>query len=240
MSETIREMRQVIVSSSPVHLTGESSTPEGARGIVAIAYERVGGTEDFLRCLNDLANAYNRAGLATLSVNLLSPEDEELDKATGFFRENIEVLHQRVQGITNWLIDNEETLSMSIGYFGVGVCAAAILAAASLRPDAVRAIAAISPRIDLVSSYLPRVITPTLIIAGDRDRPALDMGLMALAELTTDTRLDIVREARERGLPHKLEAIPGVASVFENKQSLQRLEQLAIPWFTRYFSAELL
>ena len=237
MSETTRKMKQVVVLSGPVQLAGVLSIPEGARNVVSIAYERVGDTEDYLRSLNDLADAYNQAGLATLSVNLLSSEDEELDKATGFFRENTDVLHQRVIDIMNWLSDNDETNFLGFGHFGVGVSGAAILEAASFRPDAVHAIVAVSPLIDLGSSCLPNVIAPTLIVAGDRDRAALDMDQAALGQLTTDTTLDDVREARERGLPHRLEAIPGVTSVFENEQSLQRLEQLAAPWFTRFLSA---
>ena len=242
MSESIhdqnlnRAMKQVMVASNLVDLEGVLSIPDGADGLVAIAYDRMGDAEPILHNLNNLADAFGRAGLATLLVNLLSPENEELDKTTGFFRENVEVLHQRVNGITNWLIANEETQNMGIGYFGVGVSAAAILAAASLRPDAVHAIVAVTPRIDLVRSYLPRVITPTLIMAGDRDRPALDMSRTAVTELTTDTALDDVREARERGLAHKLETIPDVASVFETEQSLQRLEQLATRWFASYLS----
>ena len=70
---------------------------------------------------------------------------------------------------------------------------------------------------------------PTLLIAAERDLQSIDMSLKALSELTSDTTLDIVREARERGLSHTLEAIPGVANVFENAQSLQKVGQLRNP-----------
>ena len=60
------------------------------------------------------------------------------------------------------------------------------------------------------------------------------MSLKAVAELTTDTTLDIVREARERGLPHTLKAIPEVTNVFENEQSVQKVGQLAAQWFARF------
>ena len=191
-------------------------------------------SEHILDDLNTLADANRRAGLATLSVNLLTPEDEALDKMTHFFRENVGVLHQRIIGIANWLINNDETQSLSIGCFGAGVSVAASLAAAAVRPDAIHAIVAIDPRTDLVSSYLPRVVMPTLLIAAERDMQSIDMSLKALSELTSDTTLDIVREARERGLSHTLEAIPGVANVFENAQSLQKVGQLATHWFTRF------
>ncbi len=239
--------RRVLVWGGPVQLEGILTIPQGAHAVVVIPYDRMGNWE---HGLNELADASRRAGLATLLVNLFTPEDEVVDKTTGFLRENVNVLHQRVLGITNWLIADAEPQSITIGYFGVGVSAAAALAAAARRPDAVHAIVAVAPRIDLVSAYLTRIVTPTLLIAGERDRQALDMSHKALAELNCDTTLDIVRaagnlahttldivrEARERGLAHTLETVPGVADVFENEQSLHQVEQLATWWFTSHLS----
>jgi pimeloyl-ACP methyl ester carboxylesterase len=226
--------RKVMVWGGAVQLEGTLSIPEGAHALVVIAYERMDNPEHVLGCLNALADASWRAGLATLLVNLLTPEDEALDKTTRFFRENVGVLHQRIIGIANWLINNDETQSLSIGCFGADVSAAAALAAAARRPDAIHAIVAVAPRTDLVSSYLPRVVIPTLFIAGERDMQSIDMSLKAVSELTTDMTLDIVREARERGLAHTLEAIPDVANVFENEQSVQKVGQLAAKWFARF------
>ena len=223
-----------MVWGGAVQLEGVLSIPEGAHALVVIAYERMDNPEHILGGLHTLAAASWWAGLATLSVNLLTPEDEALDKTTRFFRENVDVLHQRIIGIANWVINNDETQSFSIGCFGAGVSAAAALAAAARRPDAIHAVVAVAPRTDLVSSYLPRIVTPTLFIAAERDMQSIDMSLKAVSELTTDTTLDIVREARKHGLSHTLKAIPGVANVFENKQSLQKLGQLATQWFTRY------
>src|SRR5260221_10414285 len=216
--------RRVLVWGGPVQLEGILTIPQGAHAVVVIPYDRMGNWE---HSLNELADASRRAGLATLLVNLLTPEDELVDKTTGFLRENVNVLHQRVLGITNWLIADAEPQSITIEYFGVGVSAAASLAAAARLPDAVHAIVAVDPRTDRVSAYLSRHNTPPLLIVGERDRQALDMSHKALAELTCDTTLDIVRAAgkrahttldivraaRERGLAHRLEAIPGVADV---------------------------
>ena len=226
--------RRVVVWGGAVQLEGVLSIPEGAHALVVIAYESMGNTELPLDVLPNLAVANRMAGLATLSVNLLTQEDEALDQTTRFFRENVEVLHQRITGIANWLINNDETHSFSIGCFGAGVSAAAVLAAAARRPDAIHAVVAVDPRTDLVRSYLPRVVMPTLFIAGERDMQSIDMSLKAIAELTTDTTLDIVREARERGLPHALEAIPDVTNVFENEESVQQVGRLAARWFARY------
>ena len=229
--------RQVMVWDGADQLEGVLSIPAGARALVVFAYVRMSNAEPIPDALNTLADGMRQEGLATLSVNLLTPENEALDTATGFFRENVSVLHQRILGITNWIIANPVTQSIHIGYFGVGVSAAAALAAAAIRPDAIHAVVAIDPRFDLVSSYLPRLVARTLIISGERNTQALDMSRKAFPQLASDTKLDIVREARERGLANTLETIPGVANVFENEQSLQKVEQLATWWFTHYLSA---
>lgn len=230
------DKRRVTVSGGSVMLDGVMSLPASARALVLFAFDRANDAEQMLNGMNILVEASRKAGLATLQVNLLTPEDEELDKMTGFFRENVSILHQRVLGITNWLIVNADMQNMSIGYLGVGVSAAAILAAAAIRPDAVSAIVAVTPRIDLVSSYLPTVVTPTLLIVAEKDTQALDRSRKALPELTSNTTLDIVKQARKRGASNALETISNVDNVFETEQSLQQVEQLSTGWFTRYLS----
>jgi hypothetical protein len=227
------EEQQVVVSGGPVLLNGVLSRPVGAASIVIFPYVRVGemASEKMLRGLEMLARACREADMGTLLVNLLTPEDEELDRATGFFRENTSVLHQRVTGIANWLIDRAEPGGLSMGYVGAGVSGAAILAAAAARPDAIHSIVAIAPRTDLVRSELPKVVAPTLLIAGEQDTAAVDMGRQALGELLSDTALDIVVRARERGVANRLEIIRGITNVFEDEQALQTVCQQAIEWF---------
>jgi putative phosphoribosyl transferase len=226
--------QQVMVSGGTVQLEGILSIADGARALIVFAYYRIDSSEITLSDLSILAAMCRSAGLSTLRVNLLTLEDEELDKTTMFFRENISVLHQRVIGIVNWLIENVNTHSIGFGYFGVGVCASAILAASAVRPDAVNAIVAVSPSIELVNSYLPRIVAPTLIIAPEKDAQALTMYRTSLLEIASDTNLDMVRLARERGLANTLEIIPGVQNAFENNQSLKKVGDLTTGWFTHY------
>ena len=98
--------RRVLVWGGPVQLEGILTIPQDAHAVVVIPYGRMGNRE---HGLNELAGASRRAGLATLLVNLLTPEDEVVDKTTGFLRENVNVLHQRMKGIANWLIATDET-----------------------------------------------------------------------------------------------------------------------------------
>jgi hypothetical protein len=226
--------QKVMVSGGTVQLEGILSIPPDARALIVFAYHRMGNPENTLSGLSMLADMCQRAGLSTLLVNLLTPEDEELDKTTQFFRENISVLHQRVIGIANWLIANVDTRNAGLGYSGAGVCGAATLAAAAVRPDAVNAVVAVSPSTELVKTYLPRVVAPTLFVAPERDEEALTMYRTSISELASDTNLDIVTQARKHGLANTLEIIPGVQNAFENDQSLKKVGELTTGWFTRF------
>ncbi|HLI09198.1 MAG TPA: hypothetical protein VKV40_21720 [Ktedonobacteraceae bacterium] len=226
--------QQVVISGGPVLLNGVMSRLSGVTNMVVFPYDRMAGNENILSGLETLARAFQQAGMGTLMVNLLTPEDEALDQLTGFFRENVEVLHQRVIGIANWLIEQAEPGSVSMGYVGAGVSGAAILAAAAARPDAIHSIVTIAPRTDLVSSDLPQVVAPTLIIAGEQDTAAVDAGRKALGKLTSDTTLDIVRLAKEQGVTSRLEIIRGITNVFGNEQALQTVCQQAVDWIRQH------
>jgi putative phosphoribosyl transferase len=232
-SSNINEQK-LMVSGGTVQLEAILSIPADARALIVFAYYRIGGSENTFSNLSILAAMCQSAGLSTLLVNLLTPEDEELDKTTQFFRENISVLHQRVIGIANWLIANVNTQNMGLGYIGAGVCASAILAASAVRPDAVNAIVAVAPSTELVNSYLPRIVAPTLIIAPERDVQALTMYHTSISAIASDTSLDIVTQARQRGLANTLEIIPGVQNAFENNQSLHKVGEYTTGWFTHF------
>ncbi len=223
-----------MVSAGAVQLEAILNIPREARGIIVFVYNRLDNTGNTLDCLQILAAMCQSSGLSTLSVNLLIPEEEELDKTTHFFQENTEVLHQRVIGITNWLIENRNTHGLHLGYFGMNVCAAAILAASAVRPDAINAVVAVEPRTDLVNTYLPRIVAPTLFIAPEKNVQGLTSYHTSIATIASDTNLDIVTQARKHGLTNTMEIIPGVQNAFENNISVYKVGELTTGWFTRF------
>jgi len=226
--------QQVIVSGGAVQLEGILNIPVGARALIVFSYDRLGNLENTPNYLHILAAMCQSAGLATLLVNLLTPEEEELDKTTLFFRENISVLHQRVIGITNWLLENSDTQGLGLGYFGTGVCAAPHPAGLPLTAYSVKSIIAFAPKTDLVHTYLPRIVAPTLIIAPEKNTQALTAYRTSIASIASDTNLDTVMRARRRGLANTLEIIPGVQNAFENNQAVNKVGELTTGWFTRF------
>ena len=74
------EGREVRVSAGLVELEGILGVPEGAQGIVLFAHGSGSGRHSPRnRCV---AGALRKAGLATLLIDLLAPEEEEVDLGT--------------------------------------------------------------------------------------------------------------------------------------------------------------
>ena len=209
--------RLVQVAAGALFLDGHLTIPENARGIVLFPYAIE--NEQRVSYTASLAWLFNEQGIATILVDLLTPEEKALDKETGFFRENVNVLHQRIIGIANWLIETPETQNLRICYFGVGVTGAAVLIAAAKRPDAVVTVIATAERLELARDYLPRVEAPVLLLGGENDSQANESSRLALEQLRAEK---------------KLETIAGAGHLFEDTSTLEEVARLAIQWFEQH------
>src|ERR1019366_2784310 len=107
------------------------------------------------------------------------------------------------------------------GYFGASTGAAAALAAAADRPDAVRAVVSRGGRPDLAGRALGRVLPPCLFMGGGDDPVVVRLNREAIAELPPKTE-------------RRLEIIPGATHLFEEPGTLDRVAELARGWFQQY------
>jgi len=171
-----------------------------------------------------VAEVLGEAGLATFLIDLLTEEEEAIDRRTRQLRFNINLLATRLAGATDWLLHNPSTRHLQIGYFGASTGAAAALVAATQRPQAVSAIVSRGGRPDLADSVLSQVQAPTLLIVGGNDDPVIAMNQSALAKLQTEKQLKI---------------IPGATHLFEEPGTLEQVSQLASQWFEQYLSSTL-
>ena len=214
-----REERLVRVAAARVLLEGNLTLPEGARGIVLFAHGS--GSSRFSPRNCYVAQQLNREKLATLLVDLLSPEEEAVDLRTARLRFNIGLLAERLVGVTDWLVRQPDTRPLRIGYFGASTGAAAALVAAAERPQIVRAIVSRGGRPDLAGPAFARVEAPTLLIVGGDDMPVIELNRAALAQLRCEKRLVIV---------------PGATHLFEEPGALDEVARLAREWFQQYLA----
>jgi len=200
-----------------VVLDGDLTVPAGSRGIVVFAHGS--GSSRHSPRNRYVAGVLSGAGLGTLLMDLLTPEEETIDVRTRHLRFDIELLAGRLVAATDWLASGTGTRGLALGYFGASTGAGAALVAAAQRPRLVRAVVSRGGRPDLAGAVLARVTAPTLLIVGGDDDVVIGMNRDAMARMHGDVRLEIV---------------PGASHLFEEPGTLAVVARLATDWFTRH------
>jgi putative phosphoribosyl transferase len=201
-----------------VMLDGDLAVPDGARGIVVFAHGS--GSSRHSPRNRYVAQELQRAGCATLLMDLLTADEEAVDVRTAHLRFDIGLLAARLVAATDWLGRQRETSRLRIGYFGASTGGGAALMAAAQRPEVVAAVVSRGGRPDLAGPALPHVTAPTLLIVGGADRPVIALNEEALAQMRCERMLEIVPEATH---------------LFEEPGALEMVARLAQKWFDHYF-----
>jgi pimeloyl-ACP methyl ester carboxylesterase len=165
-----------------------------------------------------------QAKFATLLLDLLTAEEEQMDLETRHLRFDIPLLANRLVQSTNWLANEFEVGGLPpLGYFGASTGAAAALIAAAQLPTSVRAVVSRGGRPDLAAAALQKVKAPTLLIVGGDDPEVIELNKKALNELQCEKRLEIV---------------PGATHLFEEAGTLEQAAGLASNWFEKHLSTQ--
>ena len=212
-----REERLVRVATGRVTLEGNLVVPEAATGVVLFAHGS--GSSRRSPRNRSVARELQERGLATLLIDLLTADEEAIDRETAHLRFDIALLADRLAGATDWLLERPETRNLRIGYFGASTGAAAALVAAALRPRSVGAVVSRGGRPDLAGDALPRVEAPTLLIVGGDDPEVLVMNREACDRLSCEKKLEIV---------------PRASHLFEEPGTLEAVARLAGDWFVKH------
>jgi putative phosphoribosyl transferase len=207
----------VQLPAGSVTLEGELHVPDTPIGMVLFAHGS--GSSRHSSRNKFVAGVLQTAGLGTLLIDLLTPEEEALDQDTGHLRFDIPLLARRLVAASRWLAEEPSTQGLRIGYFGASTGAGAALMAAAEEPERVGAVVSRGGRPDLAGQALTRVRAPTLVIVGGRDLQVLQLNRAAMALIPAETRLEI---------------IPGATHLFEETGALEEVARLARDWFIRH------
>ncbi len=218
MSQIEKVQRDVqIPIAQHVTIGADLAIPTGARAIVVFAHGS--GSSRFSPRNRRVAETFQERHLATILIDLLTPDEEAVDMVTHNLRFDIKLLAKRVVAATHWLRQMDETKDMTIGYFGASTGAAAALVAAAELPDIVSAVVSRGGRPDLAQSALDRVQSPTLLIVGGNDSIVIDLNRQSLERL--------------KG-PRRMVLVSGAGHLFELPGMLERVAELAGCWFEKY------
>ena len=209
--------RNVLVDAGYVSLDGTLGVPARPRGVVLFAHGS--GSSRFSARNRRVAEYLRAAGLATLLVDLLTPDEESIDLHTREYRFDIGRLADRLIGATRWLAAESTTAALSVGLFGASTGGGAALVAAAELPDRIAAVVSRGGRPDLAGPALARVRAPTLLIVGGADQPTLELNEQAIEQLSAPARLEI---------------LPGATHLFEEPGALESVARLARDWLLEY------
>jgi dienelactone hydrolase len=200
-----------------VSLEGDLSVPAHARGVVLFAHGS--GSSRFSARNKRVASMLQESGFATLLMDLLTPNEDDLDRQSGEYRFDIGRLAERLVGASEWLSADEATSKLRISLFGASTGGGAALVAAAEIPEQIAAVISRGGRPDLAGEALTRVRAPTLLLVGGNDETVLELNREALAQLTA---------------PARLEVIPGATHLFEEPGALDEVARHATAWLETY------
>ncbi len=208
------EHAPVLVRLKAAQLEGYLSVPTAASGVVVFAHGS--GSSRHSPRNRYVADILNEGSLATLLIDLLNADEQQVDLQTGQLRFDISFLAERLVTITQWVREQPQVSGLRMGYFGASTGAGAALVAAAELPRLIHAVVSRGGRPDLAGPSLEHVEAPTLAIVGGNDPVVLQLNRDALA------RMHCVKA---------LHVIPGASHLFEEPGTLEEVAKLARAWF---------
>ena len=214
-----------MTAATLVHIPAGSATiegmleiPEQAVGLVLFAHGS--GSSRHSPRNNTVAGVLRQAGVGTLLMDLLTPE-EDLDYERRF---DIALLTQRLMDAARWVVSQPELNGISLGFFGASTGAAAALEAAAILGEEAKAVVSRGGRPDMASPEVMATVTaPTLLLVGGLDDVVIDLNRQAYDQLRCKKELVIV---------------PGATHLFEEPGTLEEVAHQAAAWFAHHLAAK--
>ena len=201
------------------HLQGLLALPKEARGLVIFAHGS--GSSRFSVRNQEVARKLNEYGIATLLFDLLTLDEETVDRRDGRFRFNIALLAHRLVIAPRWAQKHPQCGKLKIAYFGASTGAAAAIIAAAEMPESISSVVSRGGRVDLAgSASLSELSAPILLIVGGADSEVIELNRLAIHQIRSE---------------HELDIIEGATHLFEEGDALSAVAEHAAGWFLKNF-----
>jgi len=116
----LAKVRVVSIPAGAVALAGDFAVPSEPRGIVVFSHGS--GSSRFSPRNQRVALALQRAGFATLLMDLLTASEETDDGRPGRLRFDVDFLSQRLIAASDWVARQTGPAGLPLGYFGASSC----------------------------------------------------------------------------------------------------------------------
>ena len=204
---------EIKIPVGKIKITGNLVIPENAESIVIFSHGS--GSSRFSPRNNYVASVLNNENMATLLIDLLTPEEDSLYEN----RFDIDLLTSRLISVTDYILQTDKCKNFRAGYFGASTGAASALKAASRMTKRIYAVVSRGGRPDLAGSSLHALTSPTLLIIGSLDEQVIELNEEAFHMMRCEKKMEIVE---------------GASHLFEEKGTLEKVALLAAAWFKKY------
>jgi putative phosphoribosyl transferase len=207
----------VRISSGAIYIDGTLTVPDKAIGLIIFAHGS--GSSRFSPRNNYVAKQLNRAGFATLLLDLLLPvEDQDLEN-----RFNISLLSSRLAAAVIWATTVELLSRLPIGLFGESTGAAAMIDLAGKKDFDLRgridALVSRGGRPDLApQDCIKNVNAATLFLVGQNDEPVISYNKRVYNQMHCTKSMEIIE---------------GASHLFEEPGTLELVAEKALKWFKK-------
>ena len=212
---------EIDIKTDKLTLKADLTVPATVKGAVIFAHGS--GSSRFSPRNRYVAEQLQHAGFATLLLDLLTHEEELIDRETSQYRFNIDLLTQRLLVATDWLENDPRLKDHYWGYFGASTGAAAALKAAVERPGHIKAVVSRGGRTDLANGVMPHVQAATLFIVGEADWEVKRLNHKSFKLLKCEKAIEVV---------------PRAGHLFEEPGALEEVAILSTDWFKHYLRAD--
>lgn len=208
---------EVEIKIQSVSLKGNINIPSEARGLIVFAH----GSEKSREVKRNifLVDEFNKEGYATLLLDLLT-ENEDSWPINSF---EIELLTERLIGVTKWCVENEKTKKLKMGYFCTSTGSAAALSAAAYWGTKIFAVVSYEGRPDLAMEELDLIEAPVMLIVDGSNKEIIDLNRKAYVKI---------------GCVKKMEIVVNTPSLFTEKSAIEKVAELARKWFDKFLLDE--
>lgn len=209
----IIENQELNIPCADTYLKGIVYIPAGAKAVVIFSHGS--GSSRFSPRNNFVARVLNKGKIATLLVDLLTPEEDLVYEN----RFDIDLLTVRLMEVTAFVHQQPAFRTLKIGYFGASTGAASAINAAEQLGPLIGAVVSRGGRPDLATADFSLLKAPTLLIVGSLDSHVIELNESVYKDLRCEKKLSIVE---------------GATHLFEEEGTLEEVARLASDWFQQF------
>jgi len=198
-----------------VFIKGQLNIPHDPNALVIFSHGS--GSSRFSKRNKHVAEILNKSNIATLLVDLLSEEEDQVYEN----RFNINLLADRLVKVTKYATKLSDLRDLGVGYFGASTGAASALKAAVSLKGIIKAVVSRGGRPDLAGDSLRNVKAPTLLVVGSLDTTVVVLNQRAYSKLNCEKEIRIIE---------------GASHLFEESGKLDEVAGLALNWFNRHLA----